>query len=349
MAAEQQGYLEDFEKLSARASRNGGAWAGDLRRRAMECFCSLGFPSTRDEEWKYTSLDPLRKACLRTADVPVRGLARGWGSVRIRRLAALRAGVSVGRRRYQRPGGGRRRRFRGAAGRRAGGPVALGGSASGTPRRLRPPRPPSPQYRLSGRRRRHLPGPRPDPGQARPPGFPGRSRAGAEPHRASQNPGRGGRQQPAHAGGDLRWDGRRRLLYQCRHRDRAGGKRRAGSLPAAAGGPGGVPYRDGAGAPGAQQPLSVAFRHVGRRHDTGRDQRAARRRGRRLPAPGPLRGRGRSACGQPHGHRAREAPRHQPGAVQGRAWREGEGGFQRQDRGAQGCPEDRRATVPTRT
>ena len=38
MPAEQQGYLEDFEKLSARASRNGGAWAGDLRRRAMECF-----------------------------------------------------------------------------------------------------------------------------------------------------------------------------------------------------------------------------------------------------------------------------------------------------------------------
>ena len=77
MPAEQQGYLEDFEKLSARASRNGGAWAGDLRRRAMECFCSLGFPSSRDEEWKYTSLDPLRKACLRTADVPARGLARG--------------------------------------------------------------------------------------------------------------------------------------------------------------------------------------------------------------------------------------------------------------------------------
>ena len=76
MAAEQQGYLEDFEKLSARASRNGGAWAGDLRRRAMECFCSLGFPSTRDEEWKYTSLDSLRKAHLRTAGAPARGLAR---------------------------------------------------------------------------------------------------------------------------------------------------------------------------------------------------------------------------------------------------------------------------------
>ena len=77
MPAEQQGYLEDFEKLSARASRNGGAWAGDLRRRAMECFRSLGFPSTRDEEWKYTSLEALRKARLRTADAATPGPARG--------------------------------------------------------------------------------------------------------------------------------------------------------------------------------------------------------------------------------------------------------------------------------
>ena len=75
MAAEQQGFLEDFEKLGARVSRNGGAWVGDLRRRAMERFCSLGFPSTRDEEWKYTSLEALRKAHLRTTDA--RGAAPG--------------------------------------------------------------------------------------------------------------------------------------------------------------------------------------------------------------------------------------------------------------------------------
>lgn len=73
-AAEQQGYLEDFERLDARTSRS--AWVGDLRRRAMERFRSLGFPSTRDEEWKYTSLEALRKAGLRTADAPGRGAAR---------------------------------------------------------------------------------------------------------------------------------------------------------------------------------------------------------------------------------------------------------------------------------
>ncbi|MCY4443036.1 MAG: Fe-S cluster assembly protein SufD [Deltaproteobacteria bacterium] len=77
MTGEQQGYLDDFETLSARASRNGGAWVGDLRRRAMERFCSLGFPSTRDEEWKYTSLDGLRKARLRTVDASAPRPARG--------------------------------------------------------------------------------------------------------------------------------------------------------------------------------------------------------------------------------------------------------------------------------
>ena len=76
-AAEHQGYLEDFEKLAARASRNGGAWVGDLRRRAMDRFRSLGFPTTRDEEWKYTSLEALRRACLRTVDAPASGPVDG--------------------------------------------------------------------------------------------------------------------------------------------------------------------------------------------------------------------------------------------------------------------------------
>ena len=84
MAAEHQGYLEDFEKRGARTSHNGGAWADDLRRRAMERFRSLGFPSTRDEEWKYTSLEGLRKANLRTVEAPASGPGRdpfdagGW-------------------------------------------------------------------------------------------------------------------------------------------------------------------------------------------------------------------------------------------------------------------------------
>ncbi len=68
-------FENDFEKLMARVPGNG--WTGDLRRRAMDRFRLLGFPSTRDEEWKYTSLEGLRKARLRMADAPETGLARG--------------------------------------------------------------------------------------------------------------------------------------------------------------------------------------------------------------------------------------------------------------------------------
>ncbi len=83
---EQQGYVEDFEKLAARVESTRGAWVSDLRSHAMERFRSLGFPSTREEEWKYTNLDSLRNARLRTADPPTPGQApdpdpfglRGW-------------------------------------------------------------------------------------------------------------------------------------------------------------------------------------------------------------------------------------------------------------------------------
>ena len=88
-----QGYIEDFERLGARTARV--PWVGDLRRRAMERFCSLGFPSTRDEEWKYTSLEALRKAHLRLAEAPAPGAGAGPGSVRLGRLGAPRAGVPM--------------------------------------------------------------------------------------------------------------------------------------------------------------------------------------------------------------------------------------------------------------
>ncbi len=80
--AEQQGYLEDFEKLTARVPSNGGAWLADLRGRAMNRFRSLGFPTTRDEEWKYTSVDAVRKAALRITDPPVRGAGRSADAFR---------------------------------------------------------------------------------------------------------------------------------------------------------------------------------------------------------------------------------------------------------------------------
>lgn len=40
----------------------GPAWLEKLRRQAYERFSALGFPTTKDEEWKYTNVSPIAKA-----------------------------------------------------------------------------------------------------------------------------------------------------------------------------------------------------------------------------------------------------------------------------------------------
>jgi Fe-S cluster assembly protein SufD len=44
----------------------------DLRERAAESFAKLGWPTTRDEAWRYTNLAPLQKIAWRTDDAPQR-------------------------------------------------------------------------------------------------------------------------------------------------------------------------------------------------------------------------------------------------------------------------------------
>jgi len=52
-------YLAAFERRQARWRTNGGSPWTALRRRAMERFVALGFPTPRQEAWRNTSLAPL--------------------------------------------------------------------------------------------------------------------------------------------------------------------------------------------------------------------------------------------------------------------------------------------------
>jgi Fe-S cluster assembly protein SufD len=45
----------------------GPEWLRDLRRAAAERFTALGFPTTRDEEWRFTSVAPIARAQFRRA------------------------------------------------------------------------------------------------------------------------------------------------------------------------------------------------------------------------------------------------------------------------------------------
>ena len=52
-------YLAEFEDLERRNAAGTPAWLSELRRAAMADFAERGFPTTRDEDWRYTNLAPL--------------------------------------------------------------------------------------------------------------------------------------------------------------------------------------------------------------------------------------------------------------------------------------------------
>ncbi len=49
-------YLDEFVRISARLPGAGIPWLSTLRSSALERFAQTGFPTLRDEEWKYTNL-----------------------------------------------------------------------------------------------------------------------------------------------------------------------------------------------------------------------------------------------------------------------------------------------------
>src|SRR5262245_61192496 len=55
-------YLAEFENLERRDATGTPTWLSELRRSAMARFVERGFPTTRDEDWRYTNLASLAAA-----------------------------------------------------------------------------------------------------------------------------------------------------------------------------------------------------------------------------------------------------------------------------------------------
>ena len=70
-------YLESFEALGRRVAGREPAWLRQRRERAMQRFSELGVPTTRDEDWKYTSLSDLRRNDFRLAAPASRVISAG--------------------------------------------------------------------------------------------------------------------------------------------------------------------------------------------------------------------------------------------------------------------------------
>ena len=104
--------VEAFER-SVTAAPGEPSWLAETRRRAMARFVERGFPTTRDEEWKFTSVAPIAETSFTLApgpvDVPSARLApfsvveasvelvfvNGHFAPRLSRLATLQPGLQV--------------------------------------------------------------------------------------------------------------------------------------------------------------------------------------------------------------------------------------------------------------
>ena len=58
-------YVDQFEEFSREHDRSAEAWLRDRRREALARFESLGFPTTRMEDWRFTDVDRFDPACYR--------------------------------------------------------------------------------------------------------------------------------------------------------------------------------------------------------------------------------------------------------------------------------------------
>ena len=52
-------YVSEFERMDPRVSRDQPGWLAEARRAAIARFSELGFPTTRQEAWRFTSVAPL--------------------------------------------------------------------------------------------------------------------------------------------------------------------------------------------------------------------------------------------------------------------------------------------------
>ena len=71
-----QRYLQEFGARSSTATADGPEWLEPVRRAAMDRFAATGFPTVRDEEWRFTPVGPIAQGTWRQAPGLGRGVTR---------------------------------------------------------------------------------------------------------------------------------------------------------------------------------------------------------------------------------------------------------------------------------
>ncbi len=71
-----EAYLREFGARSGTATADGPEWLDPLRRAAIDRFAVTGFPTARDEEWRFTPIAPIAKGTWRHAAGSARTVTR---------------------------------------------------------------------------------------------------------------------------------------------------------------------------------------------------------------------------------------------------------------------------------
>jgi len=67
-------YLSSFTQFEKTHSQTEPSWVGDIRKGAIARFIKLGFPTTRNEDWRFTSVAPIAKIPFGLAAFPSNGV-----------------------------------------------------------------------------------------------------------------------------------------------------------------------------------------------------------------------------------------------------------------------------------
>lgn len=72
MLTQQEHYLSNFERVEKTVQLSGvkeSGWINDLRRRGMDRFGAVGFPSNKLEDWRHTSVAPIARVQFQPAEI----------------------------------------------------------------------------------------------------------------------------------------------------------------------------------------------------------------------------------------------------------------------------------------
>ena len=62
MSNEQEHYVKEFNSFQHNGASKSPVWVNEIRKNALTAFIGQGFPTTRQEDWKYTNVSPIAKS-----------------------------------------------------------------------------------------------------------------------------------------------------------------------------------------------------------------------------------------------------------------------------------------------